>query len=487
MFRLRSSAISSILPLFVFFLLSLLCNIAQAQDYCPWPATAMKQKKVASIKIPGTDLIHGYLEKLPDDYNNTNKKYPLLIFFHGVNETGQGTSAHLCRLLSEWWWTPSTLGERASNPVFPSTVTDQYGQTQKFILISAQLEYFGDANTSVNALITYLLNRYRADPSRVYLTGISAGANFVSAYASASESNARRIAALLSVAPCGWITSQGALNMAKANLPFWSFQCIDDKQCGGNTASNQANLINSQNPAPTPLAQSTTFPVPNYPCTQNVHEIWGTVYNQTFRQNINGRNVNVYEWLVQYSRAALLPVKLENYSVQLKDGKVSVRWATSAENNNAGFTIERSGDGRRFTEVAVIPAVGNTTGKTYQWMDERPLTNLSYYRLVQTDLNGHKEYFQVKRIMNRSLFDRSLVVAPNPFTTELAAFINVPRTQQVTISITDISGRVLKTAYGKYAEGAAEFNMNTTSLPKGIYFLKVKGEDFTQIQKIVKQ
>jgi hypothetical protein len=191
--------------------------------------------------------------------------------------------------------------------------------------------------------------------------------------------------------------------------------------------------------------------------------------------------------MVQFSRAATLPVKLENYTVQLKDEKVYVDWATSAENNNAKFTIERSADGVKFTEVASIPAPGNNGGKAYQWIDSRPLPNLSYYRLSQTDLDGRKEIFQVKKVMNRSLQDRSIIIAPNPFTTELTAFINVPQTQQVTVSVADLSGRIMKTVYGKYAQGAAEITFNTSDLPKGMYILKVKGDTFTQTQKIVKQ
>ena len=488
MIRLRRSAAHSTLFLIVLFVSFVPYETTVAQDSCAAPFQVMKQKKVTNITIPGTDIIHGYLERLPDDYNTTTQHYPLLIFIHGINETGSGSSADLCKLLGEWWWTPSTLAERTSDPVFPVSVTDPNGQSYKFISISAQLVYFGDANSAINALITYLSNRYRVDASRVYLTGLSAGANFIEGYVSASVANANRVAAILPVAPCDGLTTQGAINVAQANLPVWAIQCSTDNMCNGATAQNIANNINSRNPAAAARAHATTLPVANWPCNPFPHDVWGTAYNQAFRQtDISGRNVNAYEWMIQFSRSALMPVKLENYSVQLKEGKAYVRWTTSAENNNARFNIERSADGRKFSEIAAIPAVGNTTGKTYQWIDERPLANLSYYRLSQTDLNGRTENFQIKKIMNRSMLDRSLIIAPNPFTTELAAYINVSRTQQVAISITDISGRVLKTINGKYAEGAAEINMNTTDLPKGIYILKVKGEDFTQTQKIIKQ
>lgn len=492
MFLISSRAVRS--TLFLFALCVMTADMARAQDYCVNPPSypdfpgVMKQKKVANITIPGTSWIKGYLENLPNDYSaNPTKKYPLLIFVHGVNETGDGSVESLCKLVSsQWWWTPSVLPEYTGGPGFPSSVTDQNGQPYKLIVISIQLVGFVDANTTINKLIDYLIGRYRVDASRVYLTGLSAGANFINSYVSASQANAKRIAAIAPVAPTQDISSSDANIIARANLPYWTFQCIDDNW-GGYHAMNNANLINSQSPAPTVPAKHTTFPVPGTPCNSYPHDVWGFAYNQTFKQVVNGRNVNSYEWMVQYSRASLLPVALENYTVTLRDGKVIVRWTTSAESNNARFNVERSTDGQKFTEVATIPAVGNNNGKTYEWVDERPLLNLSYYRLTQTDLNGRQEWFQIKKVLNRAALDRSVIIAPNPFTTELTAFVNVPQAQRVTITITDLSGRILKTANGKYAQGAAEINIKTTDLPKGSYFLKVQGENFAQTQKIVKQ
>jgi predicted esterase len=492
MLRISSRAVRS--TLFLFALCVMTANIARAQDNCTNPPAYpdfpgnMKQKKVANVTIPGTTQIKGYIENLPNDYStNPTKKYPVLIFIHGINETGDGSVASLCRLVSSpWWWTPSVLPEFTGGPGFPTSVTDQNGQTFKFIVISAQLTDFGgSASNTINKLIDYLIGRYRVDASRVYLTGLSAGANFIQSYVTASEANARRIAAITPVAPCDLLSSTGAANVARAGLPYWTFQCINDNMCNGTNAQNNANLINSQ--SPTIPAKNTTFPVPEQACNPFAHDVWGYAYNQNFRQMVNGRNVNSYEWMVQYSRSSLLPVALENYTVTLRDGKVIVRWTTSAESNNARFNVERSTDGQKFIEIATIPAIGNNNGKTYEWVDERPLLNLSYYRLTQTDLNGRQEWFQIKKVLNRATFDRSIIIAPNPFTTELTAFVNVPQTQHVTITITDLSGRILKTANGKYAQGAAEINIKTTDLPKGSYFLKVQGENFAQTQKIVKQ
>lgn len=490
MHRLRPAGLCSLLCSFVLF--SIVCSKALAQDSCGAPFQVMKQQKVASINMPGVNNIHGYIAGFPDDYASTTTKYPLFIFFHGLGEQGTGSSNDLCKLLSnEWWWAPPVIRERTSGSVFPASVTaPNGGGTFKFILISPQVNGFSDASGNINAFITYLSNQYRVDTTMIYITGLSAGADYIQSYAGANDYNAKRIAGVLPVAVCSNLTSSEANVIARNNLAFWATKCSYDGTCAGaTTASGNANLVNAQSPATSVPAFSTTFPIPGWDCNSGLsHDVWGNTYRVDFKQMVNGANVNIYEWMVSHNRAsATLPVKLESYSVQLRNENVYVQWATSAESNNAKYTIERSADGKKFTEIASIPAAGNTTGKSYQWIDENPLVSLSYYRLVQTDLDGRKEIFQVKKILNTVLTDRTLIISKNPFSTELSAFINVAHTQPVTVTLADINGRIVTTQYAKYAAGMAEINISTSSLPKGVYFLKVKGEDFVQTQKVVKQ
>jgi predicted esterase len=452
----------------------------------------LTQKKVYNVTIPGTNNVHGYIEHLPNDYHTTNKQYPLLIWFHGINETGPGSETSLCRFFpNQWWLVPPILVERQS---FPVSVKDQHGEDFKFILISPQLEGFTDPTNTINALINYLTAQYRVDRGRVYLTGISAGGNYILSYAGASEANARNITAIVPVAHCDVLNTTQATNISRAGLRVWAVKCGLDNTCGSSQAAQMvATTINSINPNAN-LAHHTTLPVPNYDCNiPDPHDAWSTAYDVNFRQNVNGRNVNVYEWMVQFDRTAAgntpTPVKLEDYTVRLHNGKVYVRWTTSMESNNKHFSIERGAQGEDLVAITTVPAAGdgNGNGATYEWVDERPLANISYYRLVQTDKDGKTTWFPIKKVLNRKQWVEHAMVSPNPFVESIGIFINVDKAQPVNLSIADMNGKMVRRVSGMYNEGTSEVRIDARDLPRGIYVLKIEGVSFSETKKIVKQ
>jgi hypothetical protein len=450
----------------------------------------LKQRVLTNQTVPGTSLIKSWLEYLPDDYHSSNKKYPVLIFIHGQYESvadGNGTSA--CRLLQgQYLGIPATYIEQN---LFPNSVTNQNGETFKFIVISPRLDYFGETSNTINSFIDHLLRIYRIDASRVYLTGISAGAHFIIDYAGASAANARKVAGIAPISTCGGtVNSSQARIISDANLHVYSAGCGTDP-CGGVTdqALRVANAVNSIAPEKN-LAIGISLPANGWNCTPDQHVSWQYVYEANFRHNIYGRNISLYEWMVQFTSTATgpLPVALEDYTVQLKGGKVYVRWSTSAEENSDHFTIERAGGNQQFTAVGTVASAGNSGSvKKYEWVDENPLANINYYRLSQTDRDGERQIFPVRKILNRQKWERYAIVSPNPFKEELTVFINVDKVQRVSFTLADMSGRVVRSRNATYNEGTAEVRMEAGKLPRGIYVLKVEGEFFSEVQRVVKQ
>lgn len=104
-----------------------------------------------------------------------------------------------------------------------------------------------------------------------------------------------------------------------------------------------------------------------------------------------------------------LPVTLLSFKVSAEETGILAEWVTVSEENNAYFTLERSVDGKNFTSVGTVPgAVNSRSTRSYQFTDTNPVKGLSYYRLRQTDLDGHSETFVVRAVRfgnSASVFD----------------------------------------------------------------------------------
>ena len=83
--------------------------------------------------------------------------------------------------------------------------------------------------------------------------------------------------------------------------------------------------------------------------------------------------------------------------------------------------------------------------------------------------------------------EHTAIASPNPFSEELTVFINVDKVQRVGFTLTDMSGRVIRRMNNRYNEGTAEVKFDAGKLPRGVYFLKVEGEFFSEVQRVVKQ
>lgn len=491
--------------------LTLVCvsflSFANAQSLCPYQYGDMvlKQAQIPNLNIPGADNIKGYIEYLPSDYyTNPSKTYPLLIYVHGLYQVGTGQANDpngLCLLYgdSQWYGIPTDMAEGWPEP-FPDSVSDPVtGKSFSFILISPQFSYFGNEVPAMNAFLDYLLARYRADPTRIYVTGISAGADFLLSYVQSSVAAASRIAAFAPVSPCDDLYANGPSNIAQANLPVWGYQCITDGNCGMwvdpyTHAQSIANSINTQIPAPNPLANTTIFPLPTVACDPDVsHDTWRFAYNQyqTLNLSLTGTPINLYQWMLQFTRstpAAPTPTTFQSFSANLSNNTVYLRWVAARQVNAKEYTVEKAGDDRQFKVLETIPVkTKNSNGLEYETRDNNPLPHTTYYRISQTDRNGRRHSFEIRKVINRTGNQPDLVVLPNPVSSKLSAFITLNTAQHLTAVVMDINGRKLRSIQGQYPSGGTEIVMNMDGLSAGVYFLKIEGEGFSRISKVIKQ
>lgn len=438
--------------------------------------------------------LKGFLEYTPAGYDpNGSQLYPLILYFHGIGESGDGSAAQLCKIFS--------LNSDGTNNEFDIPLPERIERGQvpdQFIVLSPQyLNYSYPTNypsaADVSAMIDYAVTNYKVDISRIYLTGMSSGANMVMEYAAASLANAQRVAAIAMASLCASVRQfpDGPANIANADLAVWEVHCITDDfsdgvppdgDCHDSISTNWINRINSHSSPPTPLAKKTTLPIAGHTChTGHTHNTWNTFWDPAFV--VDG--ANVYTWLMQFDRDALLPANLKNYTAVLRGSKVYVEWTTTSESNTDRFVLERANANMVYQEIASVAAAGTSgTDKKYILIDEQPTRGANFYRLALVNKDGRKEYYDVKRVSLPNT-QAGYVTIPTPVKGTLSVYVNVDRTQNVSILVHDINGRNFHRASKSMTPGLSENQINITSLPAGTYFVKVQGDYFSETKKIV--
>ncbi|MFZ6010470.1 MAG: T9SS type A sorting domain-containing protein, partial [Bacteroidota bacterium] len=137
-----------------------------------------------------------------------------------------------------------------------------------------------------------------------------------------------------------------------------------------------------------------------------------------------------------------LPVEFLSFDAKEGIGVVRLNWITAMEINNDYFTIERSKNGIRFEEVAKVAGAGNSSlRKTYSFVDDGPLGGISYYRLKQTDFDGHFGYSDVVMVKMPETKVVSLYPNPSDGTHINLQLPEVQRGSPIIITIFDVLGR----------------------------------------------
>lgn len=221
--------------------------------------------------------IGGFRARIPALYSKTDKKYPLIIFIHGIGELGNGSS-ELSRVA---YFGISGLVSRKELPANFKV----NGENFSFIVISPQFKKWPSAD-DVNALLEHLKKKYRIDEKRVYISGASMGGgatwDFAAKYAD-------KIAAIVPICGAATINDNGAKNIANNKVAVWAFHNRDDGTVSVNNTINNINKIKSF--SPTKEVKQTLWDTGG-------HDSWTRSTSLAFKED----NKNIYEWLLTHKR-----------------------------------------------------------------------------------------------------------------------------------------------------------------------------------------
>lgn len=229
-------------------LLGALACTAPAQPASPSPQQSKHFEKEISVKAT-----LDYLLFLPQGYEQSKKKWPLMLFLHGSGESGHD----LAKVKAHG---PPKIVE--TKPDFP------------FILVSPQSPGRGWNPETLNGLLDEIIRTYRVDADRVYLTGLSMGGFGSWELAAAHPEKFAAVAPI-----CGGGNPQDASKLAK--LPIWVFHGAKDPVVPIQRSKDMVEALKA-------AGSNVKFTI--YPEAQ--HDSWTETYN----------NPEFYQWLLEQKR-----------------------------------------------------------------------------------------------------------------------------------------------------------------------------------------
>ena len=188
--------------------------------------------------------------------------------------------------------------------------------------------------------------------------------------------------------------------------------------------------------------------------------------------------------------AGPMPVTLTRFTATLmQNNQVEIAWGTSMEINCRQFVVQRSYDGKIFSDQQTVAGNG-TTNLAHSYSVNDNISSFTgstvFYRLKQIDIDGKENFSRIipVRLQNTTA---SAIVSPNPFRDFININLQWDASEMVSAKIYSVQGRELLSKQILVNKGNNNIKINDLSnLPPGNYILEIFSPSQKIIQKIIK-
>jgi hypothetical protein len=197
------------------------------------------------------------------------------------------------------------------------------------------------------------------------------------------------------------------------------------------------------------------------------------------KSSILGRGLTTAGAISIQNTSNTLPVKLISFTANCIGNSTIFKWETASETNNSYFTIEASTNQNSWATIVKVSGSGNSNAvNSYSFTATENSALNKYYRLKQTDFDGHFTYSDVVAINQCGEEAISVELYPNPATGIISLSSDQDKNQKGSVSVYDILGvKVFHT------EGFPKA-IDLTTKPNGIYFLHFTNGTQTIVKKL---
>lgn len=172
-----------------------------------------------------------------------------------------------------------------------------------------------------------------------------------------------------------------------------------------------------------------------------------------------------------HAGTAVLPVQLSSFTATPQNKTTLIKWTTSQELSNDYMAVERSSDGRNFTEIGRVQGAGNSDeAQQYSLIDKQPMAGVNYYRLRQVDFDGTTHFHKIVSV-HFDAVDSDIRIAPTAVANHVMVYLPAVLNNDATINVYDANGRLWQSS--QMTAGNAQAQFDFSQLAAGNYFLQI--------------
>lgn len=168
-------------------------------------------------------------------------------------------------------------------------------------------------------------------------------------------------------------------------------------------------------------------------------------------------------FIAQNAGLIVLPLQWLTFKAQGKDKHVLLAWSTANEQNTNVFHVQHSNNGSTWQDIGVVHAAGGNAVNNYSYVHDDPANGPNYYRIEETDFDGHSSYSETKII---NIATANFDILNNPV---LNGMLQVRLTTAARLQLYNDEGKLMW--HKNVSAGVITIDMNHFS--KGTYLVKI--------------
>jgi hypothetical protein len=181
----------------------------------------------------------------------------------------------------------------------------------------------------------------------------------------------------------------------------------------------------------------------------------------------------------------VLPITLVSFTAEKSKDNVVLRWITASEINNDYFVIEKSSNGKDFSQMAIVNGAGNSTENLYYSLtDDRPFTPVSYYRLKQVDYDGTFSYSEIVAVRISGKDFESITLVSDYDNHAIRVTLVGSNKSKAEYRLSDALGNIISSKTVQTFDGINEITIDASSLARSVYYFTIRNENEGLTKKI---